>query len=818
MPNFPGSNNAVPGVYSEVVTIPQGVSVPSGTRVPALMGEGIRQERLVSSAVGDGNDGLNPEYTSTTGSDGRHFLLSLFPIISNRTEVYKNGILLSGVEQAVDNMSFNNKFEYRIDIATGQIQLQAAQLVDQGGSFFAASDLNVGNGTISGLTLLDENAPTEVWTIRCTSVRRDGYGDPIDGYARFIAQGSVSGILLDGYGNNIVWQSNGVTNDNGILQFSISEGAVPFVEGDRFTVEVKGGALVAGDSLVVNYIAELDINDPEFFTSMDFLTQKHGPASLENRLSLGSQLAFANATVGVLAVQTAPSIPRRQSFVVEESASGGTASDDLQFALPTNIVPDADTNINFFVTDPVTGEETQILPNKVDFYDPTITASPDSFHFGPSFTFSYTVILDDAIEKEDNDGVVTPVTGTTGTLSSVGVQFGLDDLSATRSVKIFNASNPTNNGTFTVVSVADGIITLLNPAGFVAESDLEFQVLDSAAQSARILWTDDLALATGASLRTTVIDTKDADFFDAGWLNAYEALEREDCDIVTPLPSQTISAIFGNGKAHVRKMSDIKNRKERVLFIGAVRGLTPDNLIGNDPAAVEDIGILEGIQGDEVSEILAGNIEDLANYSVQDAFGDTFRVAYFWPDEIVIQAGADRVLADGFFLAAAAAGFYAGTPNTNVTLTNKTLTGFTILRNKLLSPITLENLTTAGVTVLQPVLGGGLVIHARTTTDGGSPSEEEQSVVFIRDRIAKDLRKGFQGFIGVAETPQFAASLFARADGIMKSFISRRLITQFRDLEVKRDEVDPRQWNISVAAQPVFPVNWIFIRTEVGVL
>lgn len=818
MPNFPGAGNAVPGVYSEVVTLSRGVSVPSGTRVLSIMGEGLRQERLVSSAVGSGNDGFDPTYTTTTGSDGRHFLLSLFPLTSNRTEVYKNGVLLTGVEQVIDELSFNSAFDYRVDIATGEIELQTAHLVDQGGAFFATGTLNTGTGTISGLSLIDTNAPSETWTIRCTSIRRDGYGEPVDGYANFLATGSVSGSILDGYGANIVWQSNSTTVDNGILQFSISEGGVTFVEGDLFTIEVVSGSLVAGDSLVVNYIPTLDINDPEFFTSMDLLTQKHGAASLTNRLSLASQLAFANGTTGVLACQTAPSIPRRESFVVEDSASGGGLADDLTFALPTNIVPDADAKINFFVTDPVSGTESQILPNKTDFYDATITADPDSFHFGGGFTFSYTVVIDDSIEKEDNDGLITPVTGTTGTLSSDSVQFNTDDTSATRSVKIFNASNAVNNGTFTIVSVTAGVITLSNPSGFVAESTINFQVLDSAATSARILWTDDLLLAAGASLRVTVIDTKDADFFDAGWLTAYTTLEREECDIVVPIPSQTISAVFANGKSHVRTMSNIKNRKERVLFIGAIQGLTPDNLIGNTTAAVEDIGILEGIQGDDVSEILAGNIEDLADYSVSAAYGDSFRVSFFWPDEIVVQAGADRVIADGFFLAAAAGGFYAGTPNTNVTLTNKTLSGFTILRDKLLAPLVLENLNAAGVTILQPVLGGGRVIQARTTTTSGSPSEEEQSVVFIRDRIAKDLRKGFQGFIGVAETPQFAASLFARADGIMKSFQSRRLITTFQDLEVKRDEVDPRQWNISVAAQPTFPVNIIFIRTEVGVL
>src|SRR5574343_1049561 len=90
MANFPGSNGAIPGVVSEVITKSKGVSVPGGARLAARIGEGLRVERLVSTEVGSGNDGLNSAYTSTSGRDGRHFLLSNVPVISNRTVLYKN--------------------------------------------------------------------------------------------------------------------------------------------------------------------------------------------------------------------------------------------------------------------------------------------------------------------------------------------------------------------------------------------------------------------------------------------------------------------------------------------------------------------------------------------------------------------------------------------------------------------------------------------------------------------------------------------------------------------------------------------------------
>lgn len=818
-PSFEGSDvSTLPGVYDVVTTLSKGVSVPGGTRIAALMGEGSRVETLVSSAAGSGNDGLDITGTTSNGRVGRYFRTSNAPLITNRTTLFKNGIPLVGTEDDVDATIFSSKFDYRIEIATGLIELQTAALVDLGGSYFSANALNVGSGNLSNITLEDVNAPTETWTVRCTSVRRDGYGDPIDGYAKFVVQGSVSGVLLDGYGSQIVWQSNSAVVSNGILSFAINEGGTAFTEGDRFTVKVKGGALVNGDSLSITYISELDINDPEFFSDLDLLTAKHGSPSLTNRLSLGAQIAFANSPPGVMAVQTAPAVPRRVSYILEDSAAGEADAEDLQFPLPVGVHPDVDSKINFFVTDPITGVETQVIPNKTAYYDSAITASPNSFHFGPAYTFSYTVVLEDSVQKHAEDGVITIVSGTTATISSSTLNFDISDVSGTRKVKISDSAHVSNVGSFTIVSVAGGVATITRGGGFTAETAVRFEVTDSADTSAIILFTDDLALALGQTLRATVVDTKDADFFDANWEAAYEAMEKIECDIVVPLPSQTISSIFATGKNHVLTMSNVSNRKERVLFIGAIRGLDPENVIGTEDAAVEDIGILEGIQGDDVSEILSGNIEDLANYGVSAAYGDTFRVVYFYPDEVVVQIGADRTLVDGFFIAAAAAGFLSGVPSVSIPLTNKTLSGFTILRDKLFRPLTLGQISAAGITVLQPVAGGGKVLWGKTTTNSGFVEEQEISIIFIRDRIAKAMRAGFAGFIGGAESAALQGSLMSRASGILNGSISQGLITDFRGLKVARDSVDPTQWNVSVAVQPTYPVNFVFIKFSVGIL
>jgi hypothetical protein len=438
--NIPGGSSVVPGTYSETRTLQRGVSVPAGVRLAVLIGEGLKEEILVGSANGLGNDGFDSTYTTTRGSDGRHFLLGngqsvVAPVISNRTRLFKNGIDLSVLEHVIDG-SFVG-YDAEMDYTTGEILLQSAALADQGGAFYVAAGSNSGNGTISNLTLVDINAPPETWTIRCSSIRRDSLGQPVDGYARFIARGSISGILLDGYGNQIAWQSNGQIVSNGVLSFAISEGATPFVEGDNFVVIVQSGTLVKGDSLTARYISFIDINDPEFFSDLNALAAKHGQPSADNRVTLGAQLAWANGTPGIYTIQAKPSIPRRVSYTLVTSADGASDVDDVTFPLPLGVTPDADSNINFFVTNPTTRLETQIIPNKVTFY----TANPATFL--DTYEYSYTVVEESSVQKSGSDGVLVSdgylVDGYYAELSSATVAFSLEDLAATRSLKIFDS-------------------------------------------------------------------------------------------------------------------------------------------------------------------------------------------------------------------------------------------------------------------------------------------------------------------------------------------------------------------------------------------
>lgn len=110
-------------------------------------------------------------------------------------------------------------------------------IVDQGGgNYYTAGSSNVGQGTINGLTLVNTNAPTETWTIKCVEVLYNNLNQPIPMTARFVAIGSASGTEPGGH--EYVWIADGVTVSNTILSFSITETSV-FRPGDYFTVKVQ---------------------------------------------------------------------------------------------------------------------------------------------------------------------------------------------------------------------------------------------------------------------------------------------------------------------------------------------------------------------------------------------------------------------------------------------------------------------------------------------------------------------------------------------------------------------------------------------------
>ncbi|MHA2069944.1 MAG: hypothetical protein ACXABY_36735, partial [Candidatus Thorarchaeota archaeon] len=349
-------------------------------------------------------------------------------------------------------------------------------------------------------------------------------------------------------------------------------------------------------------------------------------------------------------------------------------------------------------------------------------------------------------------------------------------------------------GTYTIDTIGDGYGstncvtatidsgTIPGGAEVVIDGYVEYQVLDPNESGAYFAITDDVAvnnLTVGKGLRVSYVDTQDADFFDTNWTEGLEAAEEVDIQIIAPLPKATISNVFQATKVHVEQMSNILNQRERIAVFGSITGITPDALLGNTTVAVEDVGILEGIQGDDAEEVLAGNIEDLTNYSVEDAFGDSFRCIWMHPDQIVRNIGGQNTNLPGFYMAPALAGFLSGQTNIAQPPTYKTLSGFSILRDRLLRKAVRNDLAGVGVLVVEPVAGGGRMLHGLTTTNSGAPEEEEISIVSIRDQVARTVRASLRSFIGRVQSPTIISEVNQGVGKLLRSLVGQGLLAGF---------------------------------------
>jgi hypothetical protein len=955
-PNIQGvSQSVLPGAYSTVQTLSSGASVPGAPRIASIVGQGQVNQVVVASALGGGQTSPNPTYTSSVGGDGRHFILAGTSLVSNRTQVYRNGVQLNGTQGTITpTTTFPDQYDFQVDITTGHLLLQSAYLEDLGGSFWEPASTNVGVGVINGLTLIDVDAPSETWTIKCISVQRNSMGQPISGTAIFVAVGTVSGNKLDANGNTITWVANNTTNNNTILEFAIQETTpTPFREGDSFTVVVISGVLNANDSLTANFIPSGNINQPVFLQSLNQISQQFGAASLSNNLTLGCQLAFENGTPGVMCVQAAPPLPRRTSFILTSSMLANSLNvEDFIFPLPTGVVPDPNSQIHFFATSPTTNEETQLIPNQFPYYtlgtagqpttsqfvfsntdspggwaydysvisqyqslvtaqdgyitlDPNYNSTPYThgiFASSITFTAAYIGTVLNIIDSNDvsnvgqwvvnsvtdgqlyvqliqplnvtNDPPTVPATITNATVfpdfvdntatppgqttpevslmtfelinpatgllvpGSAGTDGVATASVATGTAAFFSTavnfsvlgSTPTletyllkiagtnyNNGLYLITGYNSGTNKLTVQKYVATDTGMRYEVLNTAVAAQQYVVVNHNLVPNLNQLRVTVVDARDASFFDAGWVNALASLETQQIDILVVLPNQMISVIFQNALNHCLTLSNTINRMERVLYLGAINGLTPANLTGAELAAVEQLGEIEGIPDNELNNLLPGQTEDIANYSVPDAFGGTFRAVYFYPDQIVVQAGGDNVIVDGFYIAAAAAGYTSGQSNIAMPLTNKIVSGFTILANRMFSNLVLIQLSNAGVTTLQPVQGGGIVKWGITTTQSGFIEEQEISIVFIRDHIAKTMRAGFSDFVGIPLTNQALSQITARAHAILQGYVGQGLITDYNNLQVTQDAVNPTQVDIVVQVGPVPPLNIVYISIDVGI-
>lgn len=855
--------NRIPGISGRiqpgaVVNVRRSQSVTGagvGARSMLIIGEGVTEETVVRSAKGGGNDGLNPDYSGSDTPDGRHFQLSFGTLVTNRTKLYKNGVELAVLESDIDNQAFASRYDARVEISSGRIELQRSRLRSFGGQdgyaskFFKIPDgtTNTGNGTITidQNSLLDINALPGTYTATVAEVQVDAAGDRVSGSAKIRIKGPDGIPLKDANGNVIIWLSDGASVTNDTFDISFADGSTVFARGDSFQFVVDSGILRKNDKLTAEYIAEENLNTVFSYDSISVLQQRHGTQSASNTLSLGANLAFANGAARVLAVQAKPSRPRKTSAVLMEAnnpfttttegASGGTALNDCIFPLPRDVTVDSNSSINVFITSS-DGTEEQVLLNKYDFYDNSFSTTAlaySGFSSSSSHNSEYTVISAPEVEQSGEDGYIFSQSTTKIKFTSPTAVFTASDLDTTESdldkqlviiggsfagtYNITKIGNDDGDNTTVFATKTSGTITHPSASSDALE---QWQLIDPSDNGSWFCLADDVVsayLTEGKGLRISYVDDRDADFYDASWTEAFAAAEEVDTQFIVPLPREDISGIFQAAKIHVESMSAPQFAFERRALVGTIDGLTAENLTGETQAAVEDIGVLEGLQGDSADEVLAGSIEDLTNYSVYDAFGDSARVLYCAPGSainVVLSGTTTRV--NGFFAAAGVAGRIVSLNPFQDILTYKTVTGFEIPVTEKYTKDQKNALAAAGVMVIDRIAGGGKILHGITTASTGNAGDEEFSVGTIRDEVARLLRAVTSQFIGKAFDNTLLITIASAITTSLNGLVGSAL-QSFTQPIISVDPLEPRQLNVSLSIKPVLPINWISVDVSENV-
>jgi hypothetical protein len=515
--------------------------------------------------------------------------------------------------------------------------------------------------------------------------------------------------------------------------------------------------------------------------------------------------------------------------------------------------PDSNSRVNVFVVRG--GKDIQIFPNKFEFYSSQLTTTTqlNNWISNVDNAYSYTIVNTPSdvlgtgfsgVIDEDEDGVYFQSSEFDFNGVNVGDEIMISSMEdaaqdpLTRTAfttdseigeELFGVGSTTYVLTITSIATDNKVYvesSSVSPEPFSLAStyeDVGFSVLGTTTTSddAALLLHRDLAtsgsLKKGDGLKISYVDENDAAFFDTNWFEALESLEAIEAQIIVPLPTQTISSIFRATVNHCENMSTIANRKERIAFIGAQKGLTVAAATGTAQVAIEDIGVLEGIQGDDAAEVLDGNVEDLANYKISDNY-DSNRCVFFYPDAVVRNVSGTNIELPGFYMSTAAAGWLSAKQNVAIPLTFKTLSGFSLTRDKIFRQATLNSLGSVGATVVQPVTGGGQVLAGRTTSQSGYVEDEELSIVFIRDTVKRTLRNSLKSYIGGVQSADTNNLISARVNTIMSSLVTQGLVTDYGNIRVEQDKVDPRQINVFLRFVPTYPINYVFIDIEVGVV
>ena len=280
----------------------------------------------------------------------------------------------------------------------------------------------------------------------------------------------------------------------------------------------------------------------------------------------------------------------------------------------------------------------------------------------------------------------------------------------------------------------------------------------------------------------------------------YEAaltdLEKYNCSVIVPmLPINTYPDVMMDTMSHVSTMSDKLNRKERTCILGV------DETV--------DIIPTQGGTGDSWESIM----ETFTGINPTTGMQSN-RVVVMSPGSAYVNG----TLVNGTYLAACLAGrlmsFDEATPMTRKTFASVGGLYANIIDEKSRYE---KNLLggSFGVTVCE-MNGTICTIRRAITANVSSIASQEISIVRAFDRIAAELRVLLeQQFVGTKISGSTSSFITSSATRYLNGMVDATIIGSFRGVSAVQNAQDPRQFDVSFEAVPIFPFLWGFIDISI---
>jgi hypothetical protein len=71
-------------------------------------------------------------------------------------------------------------------------------------------------------------------------------------------------------------------------------------------------------------------------------------------------------------------------------------------------------------------------------------------------------------------------------------------------------------------------------------------------------------------------------------------------------------------------------------------------------------------------------------------------------------------------------------------------------------------------------------------------------------------------FIGLPPDAGTQGTLMGKFDNFLKGLVSSGFISAFKDVRVSNNAIEPRQWDFTASVRPRYPINWEYIKINIG--